>query len=230
MNVQLIHKLFTVFLAALMLLAAGGCAAASLMPSATPQPVVPTQTSTPAFTTTPPPTLTSTATPTSTPTASPEPTDTATPTPSLTPTRTLAYNLPGLYYVGRCMRFDFAYSDPAPGGTGTVDMCLATVQINKSRSMQFNFTWHLVSASGPTPNRYIYGNLDALTLTDNLGKVYAPISNSGKKPDRDENADGVDTTAGWYLFPAPSAEARVFTLHDDDGKSVSIPYISFITK
>jgi hypothetical protein len=128
------------------------------------------------------------------------------------------------------MRYDFQYSDPAPGGVGTVDMCLINVQVNKNKTMQFNFTWHLVRSTGPTPNRYVYGNLDILTLTDEFGTRYSPISNSGKKPDRDENTDGVDTTAGWYLFPVPVKDAKVFTVHNDDGKTQSIGNISFITK
>jgi hypothetical protein len=95
--------------------------------------------------------------------------------------------------------------------------------------MQFNILWHLVSATGQTPNRYIYGNIDAVYLTDQLGNRYDPLANSGKAPDRDENHDGVDSTAGWYLFSAPVKSARNFTFHDDDGKSVSIENLDFKT-
>jgi hypothetical protein len=125
------------------------------------------------------------------------------------------------------MQFGFTYNDPAPGGTGVVKMCIITVQVNKDRTMQFNILWHLVSATGQTPNRYIYGNIDAVYLTDESGNRYDPLANSGKAPDRDDNHDGVDSTSGWYLFPAPVKNARLFTFHDDDGKKVSIEDLDF---
>ena len=171
-----------------------------------------------------------TATPLPTATLTATPTATFTLTPSLTPTRTPAYNLMGLYKVGRCVQYEFPYSDPAPGGRGLVNMCLVNVQVYKDQSMQFNMTWTLVSSTGSTPNRYVYGSMDALYLTDEFGTRYDPMANSGKEPDRDENKDGVDTISGWYLFPKPVKTARVFTLHDEDGKSLSINYLSFITK
>ena len=171
-----------------------------------------------------------TATPLPTATLTVIPTATITLTPSLTPTRNPAYNLMGLYKVGLCVQYEFGYSDPNPGGTGVVRMCLVNVQVNKDQSMQFNMTWTLVSSTGPTPSRYVYGSMDALFLTDEFGTRYDPMANSGKEPDRDENKDGVDTISGWYLFPKPVKTAKLFTLHDDDGKSLSIGYLSFITK
>ena len=126
------------------------------------------------------------------------------------------------------MQFGFSYSDPGPG-TGVVKMCIMTVQINKNRSMQFNILWHLVSATGQTPNRYIYGNIDAVYLTDEFGNRYDPLANSGKEPDRDENHEGADSTAGWYLFPPPAKNAHLFTFHDDDGKKVSVEVLDFKT-
>lgn len=199
---------------------------ADLLPSATQT----TQFETPTVLPTAPLVEPQTATPLPTATLPVIPTMAPTSTPSLTPTRTPAYNKVGLYKVGLCVQYEFGYGDPNPGGTGVVRMCLVNVQLNKDQSMQFNMIWTLISASGPTPNRYVYGNMDALFLTDEFGTRYDPIANSGKEPDRDENIDGVDTISGWYLFPKPIKTARLFTLHDEDGKSVAIRNLSFITK
>jgi len=128
------------------------------------------------------------------------------------------------------MRYDFNYNDSGKGYTGKVDMCIINVQVNKDRTMQFNFTWHLVSFTGPKPNRYVYGRMVSLSLVDDSGNRYPALYNSGKEQDRDENKDGVDTTSGWYLFPTPVKWAQYFTLYNDYVKNASIPYISFISQ
>ncbi len=224
------RSLFAALLVPAMLLVVAGCTpavpspTATTLPSLTPRPSAsPTPLPTAAFTNTPLPTQTSTTMPTATELP------TATLTPSLTPTNTPQYNQVGVYPIERCVQYGFSYGDPAPGGTGVVSMCIIKVQINKDRSMQFNMLWHLVSATGGTPNRYVYGNIDAVYLTDEFGNRYDPLANSGRAPDRDENNDGVNSTSGWYLFPAPDKEARLFVFHDDDGKRVSIRDLSFKT-
>jgi hypothetical protein len=221
-----------VLIMAVFLVSISGCTAAvsSLTAAPIPSPTIlpPTVTPSPLATATSTTTVTPTFTLTATPTDTETPTDTV--TPSQTPTSTPQFNLPGVYSVGRCVQFGFTYNDPAPGGTGVVSMCIVNVQVFKNHSMQFNMLWHLVSASGQTPNRYIYGNIDAVYLTDEFGNRYDPLANSGKKPDRDENNDGADSTSGWYLFPPPVKDARLFTFHDDDGKSVAIVDMEFITR
>jgi hypothetical protein len=198
-------------------IAAGGCAAQTPVLTAT-QPAViaspmsvvtatalPTNTLPPTQTATPLPPLTATATATTVQTA------TLTSVPSLTPTPAPSYNLPGLYTLGYCMRYGFNSGGQADGAQ--TEMCLISVQVNKDRSMQFNFTFRLVSFVGEKPHRYVFGEMIPIYLTDEWGNRYDPLYNSGKKPDRDENKDGVDTTAGWYMFPAPVEGVKLFTVH-----------------
>jgi len=175
-------------------------------------------------------TVTRTPTGTSTPTPAATDTPTATLTPSLTPTPTPQYNLPGDYPLGICTQYNFAYADPNPGKTGVVRMCIVDVVINHDHTMQFNMLWHLVSFSGGKPGRYVYGRMIAVYLTDENGNRYNPVANSGKEPDRDLNHDGVDSISGWYLFPSPQKEAKLFTLHDDEGKNIKIGGMWFITR
>jgi len=229
------YPLAALLVLAMLLVASGGCAPSARLSTTTavpsPTPLSPAASSTPFPTATLTATIIPTLESTLTKTATDIPTDipTVTLTPSLTPTSTSQYNLIGVYPVDRCVEYGFTYGDPAPGGTGVVRLCIITVQINKNRSMQFNVMWHLVSASRGTPNRYIYGNIDAVYLTDEFGNRYNSTGNSGKAPDRDENHDGVNSTSGWYLFPPPAKNARLFTFHDDDGKKVSIVDLDFKT-
>ncbi len=173
-----------------------------------------------------------------TPTALPSPslssvattTLTLTPAPSLTPTRTPAYNQPGLYPVGRCKDFQLSYADPSGGSTsytGTVNLCVMTVLVRDDYKLQFNLVWHFASKDVPTPHRYVYGHMDAIHLTDDLGNRYDPLANSGKAPDTDDPGYGENSIGGWYLFPRANKAARAFVLHDDDRK-IDIPFIILV--
>ncbi len=138
--------------------------------------------------------------------------------------------MPGLHPVGRCKEFQLTYPDPDGGSasyTGTVSLCVASVLVRDDFKMQFNVVFHFASADVPVPHRYVFGNMDAMRLTDVLGHRYAPLANSGQAPDNDEPGYGVNSTGGWYLFPRPNKAARAFTLHDDDRK-IDIPFIILV--
>lgn len=129
--------------------------------------------------------------------------------------------MPGLYRIGRCTDFRLAYTDPGGGSTvytGTVNLCVATVLVRDDYKLQFNLVWHFASTDVPVPHRYVFGNMDAMHLTDDLGNRYDPLADSGKAPDNDEPGYGANSIGGWYLFPRPAKGARAFTLHDDDKK------------
>ncbi len=175
-----------------------------------------------------------TATPAPSPTASLTPRATATltltPTVNVTATRTPSYNMPGLHPVGRCKDFQLSYTDPSGGPdsyTGTVNLCVASVLVRNDYKLQFNVVFHFASTGVPVPHRYVFGNMDAMSLTDDLGNRYAPLANSGQAPDNDEPGYGANSTGGWYLFPRPIQPARAFTLHDEDRK-IDIPFIILV--
>ncbi len=183
-------------------------------------------------TSTPAPTSTQTHTPVPTSSSTPAATNTLTltPTSTLTPTRTPSYNMPGLYPVGRCKDFQLTYQDPGGGSTsytGTVNQCVASVLVRDDYKLQFNLVWHFASKDVPTPHRYVYGRMDAMHLTDDLGNRYDPLADSGKAPDTDDPGYGENSIGGWYLFPRPNKAARAFTLHDDDRK-IDIPFIILV--
>jgi hypothetical protein len=164
------------------------------------------------------------------PDASATATPTLTLTPSLTATPTLSYNLPGLYPVGRCKDFRLTYADPAGGSTnytGTVSLCVATVLVRDDFKLQFNVVYHFASKDVPVPHRYVFGHMDNMSLTDDLGNRYVALANSGQAPDTDDPGYGENSTGGWYLFPRPNKAARAFTLHDDDQK-IDIPFIILV--
>ncbi len=104
---------------------------------------------------------------------------------------------------------------------------MASVLVRDDYKMQFNVVFHFASADVPVPHRYVFGNMDAMSLTDDLGNQYAPLANSGQAPDNDEPGFGVNSTGGWYLFPRPNKSARAFTLHDIDRK-IDIPFIILV--
>ncbi len=186
----------------------------------------------PAASSTPVPSNTPTPTqlPSSTFTPSATATSSVTPTPTLTPTRSLSYNMPGVYTIGRCKDFQLEYSDPGGGSqtyTGTVNLCVTTVLVRDDYKLQFNVVYHFASTDVPTPHRYVYGHMDAVHLTDDLGNRYDPLADSGQAPDNDEPGFGHNSTGGWYLFSRPAKGARAFVLHDDDRK-VDIPFIILV--
>ncbi len=183
-----------------------------------------TQTLLPSASATPAPSATASFTPAATATL------TLTPTPTITPTRTPSYNMPGLYPVGRCKDFQLTYADPSGGPesyTGTVNLCVASVLVRDDFKLQFNVVFHFASTDVPVPHRYVFGNMGAMSLTDDLGNRYAPLANSGQAPDNDEPGYGANSTGGWYLFPRPNKAARAFTLHDEDRK-IDIPFIILV--
>ncbi len=104
---------------------------------------------------------------------------------------------------------------------------MASVLVRDDFKMQFNVVFHFASNDVPVPHRYVFGRMDAMSLTDDLGNQYAPLANSGQAPDNDEPGYGANSTGGWYLFPRPNKAAKAFTLHDDDRK-IDIPLIILV--
>ncbi len=132
--------------------------------------------------------------------------------------------------MGRCKDFQLTYADPGGGPTsysGTVNLCVASVLVRDDYKLQFNVVFHFASTGVPVPHRYVFGNMDAMSLTDDLGNQYAPLVNSGQAPDNDEPGFGVNSTGGWYLFPRPNKAAKAFTLHDTQRK-IDIPFIILV--
>ncbi len=173
-------------------------------------------------------------TPTTSPSPSQTPSATATlaltSTPSVTPTRTPSYNQPGLHPVGRCKDFQLTYADPSGSSasyTGIVNLCVASVLVRDDYKLQFNLVWHFASKDVPVPHRYVFGRMDAMHLTDDLGNRYDPLADSGQAPDTDDPGYGENSTGGWYLFARPAKAARAYTLHDDDRK-IDIPLIILV--
>lgn len=152
--------------------------------------------------------------PTPTPTATPTPTPVPTPTPTPIPPEA------GLYTFNRC-------GMDRPMGPGLeqarLKLCVESVDVDARGDMKFNVSWtaeilkglivggQLVNVLKKEPD---VGNTN-MYITDDRGNRYNFIDLGGAAKEPTDIPNG-EKALGWFLFPAPKADARLFTFHDDD--------------
>jgi hypothetical protein len=163
-------------------------------------------------TTSPTDTQTFTLTKTSTKTYTPTITSTATesPTPTLTFTKTLAYNLPGIYYIYKCAIF-YPFTELPKS---FIMFCVQSVKVYPDSTMQFNVTWALGGDTYYGRYTNIYKITDPTNhcnfIVDNLGNEYSHIGVGGAAANMDIISAN-KPSSGWFLFPPAKPRATSFT-------------------
>jgi hypothetical protein len=146
-------------------------------------------------------------------TPSPMPTLTRTFTPSQPPTATATspYNLPGLYYVYKCVVY---LPDSPPAVIISMTFCINTVKVSEDASMQFNVTWTVILEE--CKNYVLQPDLNnhQLYLEDDLGNKYHHTGAGGCAARQEVFAPVSDDCNGWFVFPPAKPEVRSFRFVD----------------
>ena len=138
---------------------------------------------------------------------------TATPAPRADPVTA------GVYTVGRCGL------PPLNAEQRTwVELCVNSVEVRDDGQLVFQISWGArigegVLTSGGSPATALQkpsdiGNTN-MYVTDNLGNRY-DFTDLGGAASEDTIIRKDENVEGWFLFPPPHPDAKLFTFHDDD--------------
>ena len=154
--------------------------------------------------------------------AVPEPSLSATETPiapTATPVPRADPITAGVYSVGRCGLPPLNAEQRA-----WVELCVNSVEVQDDGQLVFNISWGArigegVLTSGGLPATALskpsdIGNTN-MYITDNLGNRY-DFADLGGAASEDSIIRKDATVEGWFRFPPPHPEAKLFTFHDDD--------------
>lgn len=125
----------------------------------------------------------------------------------------------GTYPIGRCGLPPLDAEQRA-----WVELCVNSVEVLEDGQMMFRISWGARIGEGVlTPeglpatalqkpsdigNRNMY-------VTDNLGNRY-DFTDLGEAANEDTIIRKDENVQGWFLFPPPQPDAKLFTFHDDD--------------
>lgn len=201
------------FLSTLLLMSfLAGCqvvATSTATPSALPPPTlppIPSATASPTLT----PTKMITPTPTPTVTVTITPTLTATWTPTTTATPAIAYNQPGTYTIGRCFK---KYSARENGYI----FCVLNVVVREDKKMQWNVSWQWNLPDYPSILKVAFTSNKEFYVVDDLGNRYDHFEVGGCGAEKLRMKDD-ETCTGYYMFPLPRPNARIFTFVDTNNQ------------
>jgi len=127
---------------------------------------------------------------------------------------TPAYNLPGVYFPGKC-----GFWSHFTSGNNFLKFCIDRVTITSDLRMKFDITWtaHIpgiihIDPEPPT-GPFIAANTDSIFLTDQLGNRYNYIQTNAFYI-YVSNAD--QSFSYWFIFPPAKEGAIQFTFHQFD--------------
>jgi hypothetical protein len=147
-------------------------------------------------------------------------TGTNTPTFTSTPPTGTPYNVPGTYYIYRCLSYQL-------GSVNPVQICLNTVVVNSDRTMKFNLSWKPLN-SVPARKSSVADNKNII-LVDNLKNEYQFINTGGCAAEARTFRTADETCGGWFLFPAAQTGATSFR-YVDLGNLISFDDIVLLPK
>ncbi|MEE8442507.1 MAG: ATP-binding protein [Dehalococcoidia bacterium] len=145
------------------------------------------------------------------------------PTPTILPSATPTPVPPatGVYLFERCgIELEASSEEPL----ARLKLCVESVEVSQEGIMQFNVSWtaeikeNLVDASGRPLNALKKDSDEGNTnmyVTDDRGNRYDFTDLGGAARETTIIQNGEKAT-GWFLFPPPRKNARLFTFHDDD--------------
>jgi eukaryotic-like serine/threonine-protein kinase len=117
-------------------------------------------------------------------------------------------------YSGKCATFILPQKSDAQ-----VEECVTRIEVQPDQTLKIYFRWALrsVTLEGVTigsdegnPNMY---------LLDNLNRRLDQVKAGGQAIEKITLING-QAKNGWFMFPAPPADARSFAFHDDDNQNI----------
>jgi hypothetical protein len=124
---------------------------------------------------------------------------------------TSAYNLPGRYYLYKCVVY-------VPAGASAVvksmTFCINIVEVKVDSTMQFLVRW---TAAVEANNNYVQRpdlENNHLYLEDDLGNRYLHTVSGGCAAEETVFIPETSECNGWFIFPPASSQARSFRFVD----------------
>ena len=125
----------------------------------------------------------------------------------------------GIYNIGRCGLPPLDAEQRA-----WVELCVNSVEVLDDAKMMFHISWGArigegALTSGGSPATALSKPSDKgnpnMYVTDSLGNRY-DFTDLGGAASEDTIIRKDENVEGWFLFPPPHADAKLFTFHDDD--------------